>query len=176
MEALQRLTGGGPNPVGDRMPVLLLKRGGGDAARLRRHLATSSRVDLSVVGPDALLRTPLRWPADPRLQPVAVLTLLPERDGALAAAAQLARRLGEVPLVVVADGSRDFAVALLEVGAEDVLEVAHLSGAALEQTLGDAVARRSGRVLQMADVERRVDLPRLTSEPPAGRSAEPVRG
>jgi hypothetical protein len=154
------------------MPVLLLQRGGGDAARLRRHLRTSSCVEPAVVGPDALLCSPLRWPADPRVHPVAMLALLPERAGALASAEQLARRLGEVPLVVVADGSRDFALALLEVGAEDVLEAAHLSGPALEQTLGDAVARRVGRILDVADVERPVDLPLLTDRDPARRAAE----
>ncbi len=145
------------------MPVLVLQRGGGDAARLRRHLRTSSCIETAVAGPDALLRSPLRWPADPRVHPVAMVALLPERDGAIASAEQIARRLGEVPLVVVADGTRDFALALLEVGVEDVLDAVHLSGAALEQTIGDAVHRRVGRILHVADVERPVDIPMLTT-------------
>lgn len=151
---------------GDRLPVLLLRRGGNDAERLRRLLRRSSRVEVAVVRPDALLRVPLRWPDDPRVQPLAMAVAVADLPGAVASVAQLVRLLGDVPLVAVTDGARDFTLAVLAAGAEEVLEVAHLNGPALEQSIVSAVTRRTGRVVTVADLERTVELDRLA--PAAG--------
>ena len=146
---------------GDRLPVLVLRRGDRDAERLRRHLRRSTRVDTAIVRPDALLRVPLRWPEDPRVQPLAMVVAIADLPGAVASVAQLVRRLGDVPLVVVADGPRDFAVQALDAGAEEVLESNLLSGPALEQSIVAAVTRRIRGVVSVPDVEHRLDLEHL---------------
>lgn len=156
---------------GDRLPVLVLRRGDHDAERLRRHLRGSTRVDTVVVRPDALLRVPLRWPEDPRVQPLAMVVAIADRPGAVASVAQLVRRLGDVPLVVVADGSRDFAVQVLEAGAEEVLESNLLSGPALEQSIVAAVTRHTHRIVSVSEVEHPLDLEQLQPAAETGAAA-----
>ena len=133
-------------------------------------------MDTAIVRPDALLRVPLRWPEDPRVQPLAMVVAISDRPGAIASVAQLARRLGEVPLVVVADGSRDFAVEVLDAGAEEVLESSLISGPALEQSIVAAVTSHTERIVSVPDVEQPLDLEQLQSTPNGTTSATPAPG
>ena len=131
-----------PDPRGGRLPVLLVDRGRGDAEFLARRLRRSDRLEVAAVGPDALRHSPVRWPADPRTRPVAVVARVREHPTAVASVARTVHRLGAVPLVVVADGGREFILAVLEAGAEEVLDAACATGTALERAVLSAVTRR----------------------------------
>ncbi|MBS1838497.1 MAG: hypothetical protein JST64_12465, partial [Actinobacteria bacterium] len=102
---------------GGRLPVLALRRDPRDGELLRSLLGTSGRVDLDVVGPDRLVRTPLRWPSDPRAVPLALCLVVRDRPGTVAAVERLTHHVGEIPVVAVVDGDCD-----LDGAAEDVAE------------------------------------------------------
>lgn len=143
--------------------MLVLRRDGTDAALLGRHIRSSSRLDLAVVRPDALVRTPLRWPPDPRSVPLALVVLFRDRPGTVPAAERLVRHVGDVPVIGVvehdgtvtdADGvdeqHRDLAAELIGVGVEDVIGIDQLSGPVLEQVVVAAIDRRDRGVLELA--------------------------
>ena len=74
--------------AGGRLPVLVLRRDPTDSVLIEQHLERSNRLDVQVVRPADLVRTPLRWPADPRIVPLAVCVLFRDRPGSIAAASR----------------------------------------------------------------------------------------
>jgi diguanylate cyclase (GGDEF)-like protein len=132
-------------PRNGRLPVLVLDRtdqDGGTTELLARRLGRSRRFEVAVAGPDALRHAPASWPVVGGQQPVALIAHVHEHPTAVAAVARLVRRLEAVPLVVVASGGREFTLAVLEAGAEEVLESASATGPALERAVLSAVSRR----------------------------------
>lgn len=160
--------------AGRRLPVLALRRDGCDAALMRSLLGASTRIDLDVVRPDGLVRTPLRWPADARTVPLALCIVVRDRPGSVKAVEQLVRQVGEVPVVAVVDhetgdddelpATDDHALsdALLSVGVEAAVLSDGLTAAVLEHVVIAAIDRRDRGVLHLDESELLVEEGRLT--------------
>ena len=133
--------------AGGRLPVLVLRRDPTDSVLIEQHLERSNRLDVQVVRPADLVRTPLRWPADPRIVPLAVCVLFRDRPGSIAAASRLVEHLGDVPVVGVLDApypdepTAEMAAELVTAGVADVIDIDHLSAHVLEQVLLGAIDR-----------------------------------
>ena len=134
-----------------------MRRDDHDAAVMTRHLRHSNRLDVSVVRPADLVRTPLRWPEDPRIVPLALCVLFRDRPSTIAAAERLVQHVGEVPVIGVLDvpypdaETADMAADLVGAGVEDVVDVDHLTPLVLEQIVVAAIDRRVSGVLHLAD-------------------------
>jgi hypothetical protein len=135
----------------------VLRRDETDASEMVRHLQHSNRLDVAVVRPAHLVRTPLRWPEDPRIAPLALCVLFRDRPGTLAAAERLVHHVGDVPVVGVLDvpypdaETAELAAGLVDVGVEDVVDVEHLTPHVLEQIVLSAIDRRVAGVLDLGD-------------------------
>ena len=142
---------------GGRLPVLVLQRDQNDATAVRRHLDHSNRLDVSVVRPADLVRTPLRWPEDPRVVPLALCVLFRDRPGTVGAAERLVRHVGEVPVIGVLAGSSpddrtaELAADLASVGVADVVDIGHLNAHVLEQIVVGAIDRSVPGVLHLSE-------------------------
>ena len=110
-----------------------------------------------MVRPADLVRTPLRWPADPRIVPLAVCVLFRDRPGSIAAASRLVEHLGDVPVVGVLDApypdepTAEMAAELVTAGVADVIDIDHLSAHVLEQVLLGAIDRSVAGVVHLGD-------------------------
>jgi hypothetical protein len=135
----------------------VLRREEHDAAIVTRHLRHSNRIDVSIVRPPDLVRTPLRWPDDPRIVPRALCVLFRDRASTVAAAERLVRHVGEVPVIGVLDvpypeaQTADMAADLVGAGVEDVVDIDHLTPLVLEQIVVAAIDRRVNGVLHLGD-------------------------
>ena len=159
---------------GRRLPVLALRRDGRDATLLQFLLGASTRIELDVVRPDGLVRTPLRWPADARTVPLALCVVVRDRPGSVKAVDQLVRQVGEVPVVAVVDSAagdddevpatEDHALVdmLLSVGVEAAVLSDGLTAAVLEHVVIAAIDRRDRGVLHLDESELLVEEGRLT--------------
>lgn len=150
---------------GGRLPVLALRRDGRDASILRSLLGSSNRIELGVVRPEGIVRTPLRWPADARAVPLALCVVVSERPAAVAAVERLVRHVGDVPVVAVveavvrsssaaadaAGGWPEVFDALHSVGVDDVVALDGLTGPVLEQIVVGAIDRHDRGVLHLDD-------------------------
>ncbi len=163
---------------GEKLPVLVLRRTGRDATLLRTLLEPSMRIDLGAVGPEGLLRTPLRWPTDQRRMALALCVVVRDRPCTVEAVGQLVRQAGDVPVVAVVDDMSDASVpddsvpddsvppgrvsdgreqtaprglidGLLEIGAADAVSVAGLSSQMLEHVIISAIDRRDRGLLHL---------------------------
>ncbi len=123
-------------PGDDRLTVAVLDRGRGDGALLLRRLRRSRRFETLPMAPSELRANGL-----PR-RVVAVLEMVEEHPSAVVGVRHLVERLGEVPLVAVVEGHHELALAVLEAGAAEALELEQLSGPRLERVLLSAVSRR----------------------------------
>lgn len=143
--------------AGGRLPVLVLRRDPTDSVLIEQHLERSNRLDVQVVRPADLVRTPLRWPADPRIVPLAVCVLFRDRPGSIAAASRLVEHLGDVPVVGVLDApypdepTAEMAAELVTAGVADVIDIDHLSAHVLEQVLLGAIDRSVAGVVHLGD-------------------------
>ncbi len=95
---------------GEKLPVLVLRRTGDDATLLRTLLKPSMRIDMGTVGPEGLVRTPLRWPTDQRRMALALCVVVRDRPCTVEAVGQLVRQAGDVPVVAVVDDMSDASV------------------------------------------------------------------
>ena len=108
--------------AGGRLPVLVLRRSGDDAELACEHLQHSQRLDVTVVRPADLVRTPLRWPSDARVVPLALCVVFHDRPTTAASARQLVDHVGEVPVIAVLDApaeaerTAELAAELVEAG------------------------------------------------------------
>ncbi len=142
---------------GGKLPVLALQREQSDAPMLRRHLEQSNRLDVSVVRPADLVRTPLRWPQDARVVPLALCVLFRDRPGTVASAERLVSHVGDVPVVAVLDvpyaddRTAEMAALLAAAGVADVVDVDHLDGPVLEQIVVGAIDRAVPALLQLSE-------------------------
>lgn len=142
--------------------MLALRRDGADAALICSLLESSARIDTELIRPDGLLRTPLRWPADPRAVPLALCIVVHDRPCAVAAVRQLVHHVGDVAVVAVVDDAVDDAdddgigvgaltTALLAAGVDDVVGADGLTGPVLEQVVVAAIDRRDRGVLHLGE-------------------------
>ncbi|HPU39927.1 MAG TPA: hypothetical protein PLS63_10160 [Microthrixaceae bacterium] len=140
---------------GGKLPVLVLRRDDDDAVLVCEHLQQSNRLDVEVVRPADLVRTPLRWPQDQRIVPLALCVLFRDRPRAGAAAEQLVAHVGDIPIVAVIDapypGERtaEMASELIAAGVTDVVDIDHLNAHVLEQIVVSAIDRSDQGVLQL---------------------------
>jgi diguanylate cyclase (GGDEF)-like protein len=168
-------------PRDERLPVLVLDRRRSDSTELRRRLRRCARLDATSVTPSDLRPGGAGWPDGTR--PACAVAAVAAHPAAAAAIRRWTDRLAGVPLVVVADGDSDFALAALDAGAEEVVEASAATGPALERAVLAAVTRRRaeevragrGRVtdtLTGLQTRDRLDaeLPRLLRETRTGRS------
>ncbi len=135
----------------------MLRRDEHDAAVMSRHLRHSNRLDVAIARPADLVRTPLRWPDDPRIVPLALCVLFRDRPGTVAAAEQLVHHVGDVPVIGVLDvpypdaETADMAADLVGAGVEDVVDIDHLTPLVLEQIVVAAIDRRVAGFLHLAE-------------------------
>lgn len=158
---------------GEKLPVLVLRRTGDDATLLRTLLEPSMRIDMGTVGPEGLVRTPLRWPTDQRRMALALCVVVRDRPCTVEAVGQLVRQAGDVPVVAVVDDMSDASVphgsvsrggasdgggrtaagglidGLLEIGAADAVSVIGLSSQMLEHVIISAIDRRDRGLLHL---------------------------
>lgn len=146
--------------AGGRLPVLVLRRDETDAAVVCQHLRRSGRLDLAVVRPADLVRTPLRWPPDPRSVPLALVVLFRDRPATVSCARQLVEHIGDIPVIGVLehvhgttdDSRRHRLVAdLIGVGVEDVIGVDQLSTEVLEHAVVGAIDRRDRGTVHLGE-------------------------
>lgn len=142
---------------GGKLPVLVLRRDEDDAVLVCEHLQRSNRLDVEVVRPADLVRTPLRWPQDPRIVPLAVCVLFRDRPRSGAAAEQLVAHVGDIPIVAVLDApypserTAEMASELIEAGVVDVVDIDHLNAHVLEQIVVAAIDRTVKGVLHLGE-------------------------
>lgn len=148
---------------GGRLPVLVLRRDETDAAVVCQHLRRSGRLDVAVVRPADLVRTPLRWPLDPRSVPLALVVLFRDRPGTLRCARRLVEHASDVPLIGVVEhqsgsiGDRrrgELVADLVGAGVEDVIGVDQLTTEVLEHAVVGAIDRRDRGLLHLGEAAR----------------------
>lgn len=143
--------------AGGRLPVLVLRRSGDDAELACEHLQHSQRLDVTVVRPADLVRTPLRWPSDARVVPLALCVVFHDRPTTAASARQLVDHVGEVPVIAVLDApaeaerTAELAAELVDAGVGDVVVLENLTGPIMEQILLGAIDRGVRSVVDLGD-------------------------
>lgn len=175
--------------VGGRLPVLVLRRDDTDAATVCQHLRRSGRLDVMVVRPADLVRTPLRWPADPRSVPLGLVVLFRDRPATVKCAGQLVDHVGDIPVIgvvehlgsTVADepsvGSRrrQLVADLIGAGVEDVIGVDQLTTQVLEHAVVGAIDRRDRGLVHLHEPTR-IDGDRTPVETSTGVLTDTLGG
>lgn len=137
--------------------MLVLRRDDSDSVLVCEHLQRSNRLDVEVVRPADMVRTPLRWPHDPRIAPLALCVLFRDRPRVGAAAEQLVAHVGDIPVVAVIDApypserTAEMAAELVAAGVADVVDIDHLNAHVLEQIIVSAIDRTVQGVLHLND-------------------------
>ena len=149
---------------------MVLRRDDDDAVLVCEHLQRSNRLDVEVVRPADLVRTPLRWPPDPRTVPLALCVLFRDRPRSNAAAEQLVAHVGDIPIVAVLDApypderTAEVAAGLIDAGVADVVDIDHLNANVLEQIVVAAIDRTVQGVLHLSETMSLIERARTSVE------------
>jgi len=122
-------------------------------------------LDVAVVRPADLVRTPLRWPSDPRSVPLALVVLFRDRPATVSCARQLVVHAGDIPVIGVVehlgttigdhptDGSRrrQLVADIIGAGVEDVIGVDQLTTEVLEHVVVGAIDRRDRGTVHLGE-------------------------
>jgi diguanylate cyclase (GGDEF)-like protein len=171
-------------PRAERLPVLVLDDGGGDAVALLRRLHRSRRLD-AVPAPSRAVGMPAAPGGGAAAhEPAAIVVATDAHPASVAELRRLVARAGRTPVVAVAQGGREAVLAVLEAGAEEVVEADRATTPAMERAVLAAVTRRvadrrsgagtSGDALTGLATRARLDaeLPGLLDE--VARGGSPV--